>query len=242
LRGHRAGGSVAYEGVPLAPSAAPTDYFVGVRDSKKMGKLTCAHALVMEMRSHLVDTSGDSNSALLADKMSYGESRSELIDSFGSRKVRHAACIALHLMLTRICSGQNCASEDQVFPGGRRRPGSTQRHYRLSQRRCAGQCFKHAFYSMMPDALLQEFTSTEAEGGPSPLAPACDPAAATVAKVYAIKQVGSMCFACRRVHMSARACAHSCFARSSCPRPLGMYCHIGNMVAVPRARHTTHDV
>ena len=97
LHGHRAGGTVAYEGTPLAPSAAPTDYFVGVRDSKKIGKLTCSHALVMEMRSHLVDTSGDSNSALLADKMSYGESRSELIDSFGSRKVRHAACIVIVL-------------------------------------------------------------------------------------------------------------------------------------------------
>ena len=39
---------------------------------------------------------------------------------------------------------------------------------------------------MMPDALLQEFTSTEAEGGPSPLAATCDPAASTVAKVYAM--------------------------------------------------------
>ncbi len=114
----------------------------------------------------------------LADKMSYGESRSEHIASFGSRKVRHAACIVLHLMLTRICSDQNCSSEVKIFPGGRRRPGNTERHYRLSQRRCAGEFFKHAFYSMMPDALLQ--------GGPSPLAATCDPAASTVAKVYAM--------------------------------------------------------
>ena len=88
LHGHRAGGTVAYDGTPLAPSAAPTDYFVGVRDAKKSDKLICSHAVVMEMRSHLVASSGDSNSALLGDKMSYGESRSELIDSFGSRKVR----------------------------------------------------------------------------------------------------------------------------------------------------------
>jgi hypothetical protein len=41
----------------------------------------------MEMRSHLV-ASGDSG-ANLQDKMSYGESRTELIDTFGSRKVQY---------------------------------------------------------------------------------------------------------------------------------------------------------
>ena len=41
--------------------------------------------------------------------------------------------------------------------------------------------------------LLQEFTSTEADGGPSPLAPACNPAASTVAKVYPVKQVTVAC-------------------------------------------------
>jgi hypothetical protein len=38
--------------------------------------------------------------------------------------------------------------------------------------------------------LLQEFTSTEAEAGPSPLAPPCNPTATSVAKVYHVKQVG----------------------------------------------------
>ena len=91
LRGHRAGGTVAYDGTPVIPSATPTDYFVGVRDAKKINKMTCSHALVMEMRCHLVARSDGFNAARIADKMSYGESRSELIDSFGSRKVQNKA-------------------------------------------------------------------------------------------------------------------------------------------------------
>ncbi len=114
LSGHRAGGTVAYEGVPLVPSATSTNYFFGVRDPKKIEKMTCSHALVMEMRSHLV-ASGDSN-ANLAGKMSYGESRSELIDTFGSRKVQYqlsASSVIFLLMLG--CLGENCSSEGQII-------------------------------------------------------------------------------------------------------------------------------
>jgi hypothetical protein len=39
LSGHRAGGTVAYEGVPLVPSATSTNYFFGVRDPKKIEKM-----------------------------------------------------------------------------------------------------------------------------------------------------------------------------------------------------------
>lgn len=100
LRAHRASGTgtVAYDGVPLAPSAAPAHYFIGVRDARNAEKLTCSHALVMEMRSRLVAASDDSSSALLAGKMSYGESRSELIDTFGSRKVAPESTILINLL------------------------------------------------------------------------------------------------------------------------------------------------
>ncbi len=197
LRAHRAigTGTVAYDGVPLAPAAASAHYFIGIRDARNAEKLTCSHALVMEMRSRLVAASDDANSALLAGKMSYGESRSELIDTFGSRKVRPESIILINLVFSPLTwfaqvkiSRQKIKSsrvegEDQAALNGIidcRNDVAQAKHRPLNP---------HFSLPLFRYMLLQEFTSTEADGGPSPLAPACNPAASTVAKVYPVKQV-----------------------------------------------------
>ena len=141
MRGHRAGGTIAYEGTPPLPSSASSHFFIGVRDKKE--KLTCSHAAVMEMRSQMA-TSSDSSSALLAGKMSYGESRSELIDTFGSRKVERSYVSPSTVPLTPVCSGEDLAAEDQIVAGGRGGPRRARWHCRMPQRRRSSEMQAHA--------------------------------------------------------------------------------------------------
>ena len=145
LRGHR--GAVSYEGVPATLSPAATHYFVALPDLRKQGRLTCSHAPLMEMRICSAEVDGTSSAHVSSGSMSYGESRVELIDSFGSRKV-NSTVFHQTLLTQMFFAGEDRAPENEVVARGGGRPRGAQQHHRLPQRR--GSCESQAPRARVP--------------------------------------------------------------------------------------------